>query len=136
MNCLFCSIIAGDIPSYKLFEDDDVFAFLDIGPVSRGHFLLIPKAHAENLLAGSVDAAAQLMTALHHIAPAVLRAVGAQGFNLGMNHGVCAGQEVLHTHLHVMPRYEGEARTFTKSHPSKEELEATAAAIRHEISLY
>lgn len=133
MSCLFCSIITGEIPCFKIYEDDSVFAILDIGPVSEGHALLFPKAHAENLQEGSAIDAEKLMTALHSIAPSIMKAVGADGYNLGMNHGECAGQEVLHTHLHIMPRKNGVPRSFTKTHPSKEELAATAEAIRAEL---
>lgn len=123
MNCLFCKIIAGEIPCQRVFENDKVFAFLDIGPVSKGHTLFVPKTHALNLSEGSRDDAVALMEAIHEVAPRVMKALGASGYNLGMNHGEVAGQEVMHTHLHVMPRYEGQPRNFTKTHPSKEELE-------------
>lgn len=130
MPCLFCSIIVGDIPCYKIYEDEHVFAFLDIGPVSEGHTLVIPKIHAENLQAGSALDAGRLLSAVHQIAPAIMQAVGASGYNLGMNHGECAGQDVMHTHLHIMPRKKDAPRVFTKTHPSKEELTATAEKIR------
>ena len=130
MSCLFCSIIAGDIPCYKVYENESVFAILDIGPVSKGHTLIFPKTHAENLQAGSITDAEHLMTVLYTIAPSIMKAMGADGYNLGMNHGECAGQEVLHTHLHIMPRVNGVSRSFTKMHPSKEELTATAEKIR------
>lgn len=133
MSCLFCSIIAGDIPCSKIYEDESVFAFLDIGPVSEGHTLVVPKVHAENLQAGSVADAEALMTAVHYIAPSIMKAVGADGYNLGMNHGECAGQDVMHTHLHIMPRKNGVSRSFTKTHPSQESLMATAEKIRLEI---
>ena len=129
-DCLFCKIIAGQIPSYKVFENETTFAFLDIGPVSKGHTLVIPKTHAQDLSSGTHEDAKSLMETIHHLAPVIMKALGAQGYNLGMNHGEVAGQEVMHTHLHIMPRYEGQSRTFTKTHPAKEELEATAEAIR------
>ncbi|KKW30031.1 MAG: Histidine triad (HIT) protein [Candidatus Uhrbacteria bacterium GW2011_GWD2_52_7] len=128
-NCLFCKIIAGDIPALKVFEDEKTFAFLDIGPVSKGHTLVVPKVHAENLSVGTHEDAGALMEAIHHLAPRIMKALGAQGYNLGMNHGEVAGQEVMHTHVHIMPRFAGQPRTFAKTHPSKEELEAIAAAI-------
>ena len=130
MTCLFCSIVAGDIPCQKVYENDSVVAFLDIGPVSEGHTLVLPKAHAENLQAGSVADAEKLMSVIYTIAPAILKAVGADGYNLGMNHGECAGQDVMHTHLHIMPRTNGVARSFTKTHPSQDDLAATAEKIR------
>lgn len=130
MSCLFCSIIAGDIPCHKIYEDESTFAFLDIGPVSTGHTVIVPKTHAENLQTGSVDDAVALMKTVRTIAPAILRGVHADGYNLGMNHGECAGQEISHTHLHLMPRTIGIPRSFTKSHPSNESLAATAESIR------
>ncbi len=130
MSCLFCSIVAGDIPYHKIYEDESTLAFLDIGPVSTGHTVIIPKAHAENLQAGSIDDAVALMKTIYAIAPAILSGVHADGYNLGMNHGECAGQEILHTHLHLMPRANGIPRTFAKSHPSAESLAATAESIR------
>lgn len=133
MDCLFCKIIAGEIPAHKVYEDDATFAFLDIGPVSEGHTLIIPKHHATDLGDGSREDALALMSTVHAIAPAIMQGVDATGYNLGMNHGVIAGQEVMHTHLHVMPRQEGLPRTFIKSHPSNEELQATAEKIRAAI---
>lgn len=133
MACLFCSIVSGAIPCQKVFENDHVFAFLDIGPVSEGHTLVVPKIHAANLAEGSEVEARELMAAVYRIAPAIMRAVGADGYNLGMNHGACAGQEVDHTHLHIMPRKNGVARTFTKTHPSADELAKIAQSIRTEI---
>lgn len=128
-DCLFCRIIAGEIPSFKVFENDHVFAFLDIGPVSKGHTLVIPKEHAENLSAGSAEAARHLGEAVHFLGAKIMQALGADGYNLGMNHGEVAGQEVLHTHLHIMPRYTGTPRSFVKTHPPKEELAVVAQAI-------
>lgn len=133
MACLFCSIIAGDIPSNKVYEDENVFAFLDIGPVSEGHTLVVPKVHSVNLAEGTLEAAEASMRAIYTIAPAILRAVGADGYNLGMNHGECAGQDVMHTHLHIMPRKNGVARSFVKTHPSSEALAETAERIREQI---
>ncbi len=132
-TCLFCKIIAGIIPAHKVYEDDKVFAFLDIGPVSEGHTLVIPKTHAENLSAGSREDARALMDVIHSLAPKILKAVGADGYNLGMNHGECAGQEVMHTHLHIMPRKNDVPRTFTKMHPSSDELAMTAQKIREQF---
>lgn len=125
-DCLFCKIIAGDIPSHRVYEDDQVIAFLDINPVSRGHTLFVPKEHAENLDAGTIDTACALMKAIHTSVPGFLRNLGGSGYNLGMNQGADAGQIVFHTHLHVMPRYAGAARTFVKTHPIQEELAETA----------
>lgn len=130
MTCLFCSIIDGSIPAYKVYENDRVLAFLDIGPVSKGHTLVVPKRHATNLSEGSVEDSRALMDAIHNLAPKIMQALGASGYNLGMNHGESAGQEVMHTHVHLMPRYQGQERTFTKLKPSPEELAQVAEQIR------
>jgi histidine triad (HIT) family protein len=133
MQCLFCSIVSGEIPCQNVYEDENTFAFLDIGPVSEGHTLVVPKIHAADLASGSLEVAQQLMATVYRIAPAILKAVGADGYNLGMNHGESAGQDVFHTHLHIMPRKAGVPRTFTKTHSTQESLAATAAAIREAL---
>lgn len=121
-DCLFCKIIAGDIPSYKVYEDESTYAFLDIGPVSKGHYLVVPKNHAVDLQSGTSDDACNCLRTVHKTANVVMDALGATGYNLGLNHGVDAGQEVFHTHFHVMPRYAGELRGFSKLSPADHEL--------------
>jgi histidine triad (HIT) family protein len=132
-DCLFCKIIAGDIPSHKIYENEEVYAFLDIAPVTKGHTLFIPKVHAENLTENSPQAAQAVMRAVQEIAPKIVAALGGTGYNLGMNHGVSAGQEVFHTHLHVMPRFDGEPRTFEKKSISQEELAKVAVEIHQKL---
>ena len=132
-DCIFCKIVAGEIPSYKVYENDHVLAFLDIFPVSKGHTLVIPKAHAQDLAAGSVEDAVELMKTIHDLAPRLVKALGANSYNLGMNHGENAGQIVLHTHIHIMPRYDGVERTFVKTKPSQEELTVVAEEIRAKL---
>ena len=135
MACLFCKIIAKEIPAEIVFENEYALAFLDIGPVSEGHTLVIPKNHAEDLSAGTEEDAREIMAVVHILAPKIMKALGADGYNLGMNHGVSAGQDVMHTHLHIMPRKNGIPRTFTKQNPSKEELATTAGKIRMMVGL-
>jgi histidine triad (HIT) family protein len=132
MPCLFCKIIAKEIPAEIIFENEQVLAFLDIAPVSEGHTLVIPKTHAKNLSEGSSEDAEAIMRAVHGIAPTILRAVGADGYNLAMNHGEVAGQEVMHTHVHIMPRKQGAPRSYVKLQLSKEEIHVTAEKIRRE----
>lgn len=133
MSCLFCNIIAKEIPAEIVFENEHVLAFLDIRPVSKGHTLIVPKVHAENLTLGSEADACAVMRAVHILAPKILHAVDADGYNLGMNHGESAGQEVMHTHVHFMPRKKGTLRVFSKLHPTKEELYDVAERIRKEM---
>ncbi len=129
-ECLFCKIIDGQVPAEKVYEDDKIIAFLDINPVSQGHLLIVPKAHAQCLSQGSLEDALAVMRVIHSIAPKIMQALSATGYNLGMNEGEVAGQVVMHTHVHLMPRYEGQARTFTKMHPTKDMLAATRATLR------
>ena len=129
-DCLFCKIIQGEVPSHALYEDEHTFVFLDIFPVSRGHMLVVPREHSRDLTHASHEAAGAIMATVHHIAPKIMKALGASGYNLGMNHGEDAGQIIWHTHMHIMPRYAGEPRNFEKTKPSDEELKEIADIIR------
>ena len=104
-DCIFCNIVSGEIPSHKVYEDSDVLAFLDRSPVNPGHTLVIPKVHHKDLLDMPPELGAKVMNAIQKIAPAVLKGVGADSFNLGVNNGSTAGQIVFHTHFHIMPRF-------------------------------
>lgn len=104
-HCVFCKILAGDIPAAKVYEDDKVLAFLDIAPFNFGHTLVIPKAHCHGLSDMPGKYRDALFAAAAKIAPAVLRVTGATGFNLLLNNGSVAGQEVPHAHLHIIPRF-------------------------------
>ncbi len=132
-DCLFCKIVAGEIPSHKVYENAAVIAILDIFPVSDGHVLIITKAHATHLLETSEEDAVEMMRAVKKIAPALLQAVGGDGFNLGMNNGESAMQEIPHTHLHVMPRKTGIPRSFEKTKGDQERLTALAEKIRQNL---
>jgi histidine triad (HIT) family protein len=105
MNCLFCKIVAGEIPSTKVFEDETSFAFLDIAPVSKGHTLIVPKVHAENLISASAETLSAMMPTVQLMAKAAVKAVGAEGFNLHVNNGRASGQLVDHLHFHIIPRF-------------------------------
>lgn len=123
-NCLFCKIIRREIPANIIYEDEEVLAFLDIFPVSKGHTLIIPKNHAQDLSAGSESDAVAIMRTAHFLAPKIIQSLGATGYNLGLNNGADAGQEVFHTHLHLMPRYANQDRSFQKTQATPEELVA------------
>lgn len=103
-DCIFCKIIAGDIPSSKVYEDADVFALLDIKPVNPGHTLVIPKKHYVNIHDMPDEMVGKVAIVAKKIADAILK-LGAKGVNIGMNNGAGAGQVVFHAHTHVMPRY-------------------------------
>jgi histidine triad (HIT) family protein len=104
-DCIFCKIINGEIPSAKVYEDEDVFAFLDISQVTKGHTLVIPKAHHANIYELPEDVAGKLFAVIPKITNAVKKAYNPIGLNLLNNNGEAAGQTVFHYHLHIIPRY-------------------------------
>jgi histidine triad (HIT) family protein len=106
MATLFTRIINGEIPSFKVFEDDRVYAFLDIGPLSRGHVLLVPKEEAITLDALSDESAAAIGRVLPRLCRAVMNASGAAAFNVLQNNGEIAHQVVQHVHFHIIPKFE------------------------------
>lgn len=117
-ECIFCKIIKGEIPAGKLYEDDRVVAFLDIGPLSDGHCLVIPKEHYERLDECPAEVAAAVISKVGPIAKAIVSATGAAGYNVLNNNGSCAGQLVEHVHFHIIPRNAGDG-LFTQW-PSKQ----------------
>jgi histidine triad (HIT) family protein len=102
---VFSKILRGEIPCHKVYEDDQVLAFLDINPIARGHTLVIPKEPAATLDALSDDAAAACGRVLPRIARAVLAATGATAFNVLQNNGPDAHQAVFHVHFHIIPKH-------------------------------
>ena len=107
-DCIFCKIIKNDIPSTKVFEDEKVLAFLDIRPVNKGHVLIIPKEHCETLLDMSENMLKEVMVATKKIAKSFRKGLKAEGFNLKMNNFPLGGQEVMHAHIHLIPRFEND----------------------------
>ena len=101
---IFAKIIRGEIPSHKVYEDDHVFAFLDIGPIARGHTLVIPKEPAATLDKLSDDAAAAIGRVLPRLCRAVMAATGATQYNVLQNNGPMAHQAVFHVHFHIIPK--------------------------------
>ncbi len=104
-NCVFCKIVRGEIPAAVIYEDDLVLAFLDIAPLNKGHALLIPKAHAVSITTVADECLSAMMRLAPRLGVALMRAVDADGFNLILSNGACAGQVVAHAHLHVVPRF-------------------------------
>jgi len=103
-SCVFCRVVAGTIPSHKLCEDARTFAFLDINPANRGHALVIPKAHAPNLVASDDADLAAVMATVRRVAAAIEKVVKPAGFNLLQANGPGAAQSVQHFHMHIVPR--------------------------------
>ncbi len=104
-NCVFCKIIRGELPADKVFENDRVLAFLDIAPLNKGHTLVVPKEHFFGITQAPPEYQAAMIQAGAEIGAAMMRAVDADGFDLILANGACAGQVVPHTHLHVVPRF-------------------------------
>jgi histidine triad (HIT) family protein len=102
---IFSKIIKGEIPSHKVYEDDKVFAFLDIGPLSTGHTLVIPKEAVATLDQLSDDSAAAIGRVLPRLCRAVMKATGAKDFNILQNNGAAAHQVVMHVHFHIIPKF-------------------------------
>jgi len=103
-DCVFCKMVAGEIPVTRIYEDDNVLAFLDIAPISDGHTLVIPKIHCETIHQTDPEVLARLAERLPNLAAAVMQAVEADGYNVLCNAGKAAGQVVQHVHFHIIPR--------------------------------
>ncbi|MFB4167090.1 HIT family protein [Virgibacillus sp. JSM 102003] len=104
-DCIFCKILNGDIPSAKVYEDDYVYAFLDISQVTKGHTLVIPKTHTKNIYETPPEVASSLFARIPTIANAIKKAYQPIGMNLLNNNEKPADQSVFHLHIHIIPRY-------------------------------
>lgn len=107
-NCIFCKIGKGEISAHKVYEDSKVLAFLDVKPHSKGHTVIIPKAHGETVFDFSDKQLQELIVAVRKTMSRIKEALQPDGFNVGWNHNTAAGQVVPHLHVHVMPRYLGD----------------------------
>lgn len=138
-DCIFCKIIAGDIPSVTVYEDDVVKAFLDISQVTPGHTLLVPKVHVPDIFAYDADLAAAVFSRVPKIAKAIKASdPRIVGMNIMNNNGTVAYQSVFHSHIHLLPRYSGQDdfsihfSDHTDQYDTKQ-LQAIAAAIHERI---
>ncbi|WP_028781964.1 HIT family protein [Thalassobacillus devorans] len=104
-DCIFCKIVAGDIPSAKVYEDEDVYAFLDISQVTKGHTLIIPKTHKKNIYETDAETAGKLFARVPQVAAAIKETYQPIGMNLLNNNEKPADQSVFHLHIHLIPRY-------------------------------
>ena len=130
-DCLFCKIAAGDIPSTRVREDERTVAFMDINPATRGHLLVIPRAHSPNLLEIGADDLTACVLAGQELAAVVTDRLGADGVNLLNSCGRDAWQTVAHFHLHVIPRYAGDPLRlpWTPEPGDRDEIAAAAAQL-------
>lgn len=127
-NCLFCKIIAGEIPSEKVYEDEHSFAFLDIKPINPGHALLVPKKHFANLYEMPDEILAGLAPTIKKLGVAIKKAVSADGINIGMNNDSAAGQLVFHAHIHIIPRFKNDGYEHWHGRPYKNNTEIAEVA--------
>lgn len=134
-NCIFCKIANGEIPSATVYEDDRFRAILDMGPASKGHTLILPKAHFKDVCDLDEEYASRVLKLGGKIGAAMKRSLGCSGFNLVQNNGESAGQTVFHFHMHIIPRYDGEAPIVTWNPGSEEpeKLQETAKRIHAEL---
>ncbi len=137
-NCLFCKISNGDIPCVKLYEDDDILVFLDISQTTKGHTLVIPKEHFENIFDLTPETITNIYKHIPKVARAIMKAFNAKGMNIINNNGETAGQTVFHYHVHLIPRYNEDdgLRVIYTNHMdkySKEDLEFIANEIKNNI---
>lgn len=132
MDCIFCKIANGEIPSKTIYEDAEFRVILDLGPAAKGHALILPKKHADNLFELSDETAASAMKLARKMALLMKEKLHCDGLNLVQNNGAAAGQTVSHFHMHIIPRYEGDGQSinWVPGEPSQEELEA----VRKEIT--
>lgn len=137
-DCIFCKIINGEIPSAKVFENEHVLAFMDISQVTKGHTLIIPKVHKENIYELTPEIAQNIFAVVPEIANALKATFNPIGMNMVNNNGEAAGQTVFHYHVHLIPRY-GKGDGFgavwknNQSEYSPEDLQKMAADIKAKL---
>jgi len=134
-NCIFCKIVNNEIPSYKVYEDDLVFAFLDINPVSKGHVLVVPKKHFKDIFEIEEKYLERIVIVGQKIAKKMKDVLGIDGANLFQASGACAEQSVFHFHLHVIPRSESDSLHFSHvalGDISEEEFKEVATKLKIE----
>lgn len=129
-DCIFCKIIKGKIPCTKIYEDDNILAFLDIGPANKGHTLVIPKDHHETLLDMPDQLLCVLMRKVKKVAKAVMEGMSVKGFNVMQSNYPVSGQQVPHYHVHIIPRQEDDG---LKHWPPKEYAEEEADEVAEKI---
>jgi|Deesub1362B_J571_1020462.scaffolds.fasta_scaffold00034_84 histidine triad (HIT) family protein len=113
MGCVFCKIIAGEENCFKIYEDENAIAFLDKNPMVEGHTLVVPKRHIERLEKLSEEGAIFVFRAIKKVIEILVTKLEAEGYNVVVNVGRVAGQEISHLHFHVFPRRSGDGGLFT-----------------------
>ncbi len=134
MKCIFCEIAAGKMDAHRIFEDDTHIAILDKYPIQRGHTLVIPRDHHEKIIDLPTEGVSALFSRVPRVARAILKATGADGFNIGQNNGRAANQIIPHVHVHIIPRYEKSGNPWRSRMIAKDEdLRELAEKIRAHV---
>ncbi len=131
-NCIFCKIVKGELPSTRVYEDSDTLAFMDIGPVVKGHTLVIPKQHFDPLTATPPEVLCSLIKVVQKVAAAQVEKLKADGVNVAQANGSVAGQIVPHIHFHVIPRFKHDSHSWNwkaGKYDSPEEIQGYAGKI-------
>lgn len=136
-DCIFCKIIAGEIPSNTIYEDDDVKVIMDIAPATKGHALVLPKDHYDNIYDIDSEVLGKAVKVAQKVMKHATKVLGCDGYNLLQNNGEIAGQTVFHFHMHLIPRYanmnDEDMLKFTPQEVAGEEVKKIADAIRLDV---
>jgi len=132
MSCIFCKIIAGEIPSYKVYEDEWTLAFLDINPVNQGHTLVVPKKHYANIEEADEEMLCRIIKTIKKVGFSLKKNLGVAGYNVLEANDPEAGQSVPHLHFHLVPRIKGDG---LKHWPQKEYEPGEAEAVLKKIKI-
>lgn len=129
--CVFCKIVNGEIPCYKVYETKDVLCFLDLSQATKGHTLVVPKKHIENIYDLDEETGKEVMAACVHVANRLKTGLGSSSVNVLNNSGSLAGQSVMHLHFHLLPRYSEDNLkiSFTDNKPTPEQMKELCAII-------
>lgn len=134
-DCIFCKLANGVFPTNSIYEDENFNVILDVSPANRGHALILPKQHFDNIFEIDDETASKIMPLAKKIATAVKKVTGCDGVNVQQNNGTAAGQSVFHIHVHIIPRFDDDKfkLVWDPKSFSDEELAATAEELRAEI---
>ncbi len=136
-DCIFCKIIAGQIPCTKVYEDDRALVFMDVSPLNKGHLLVVPKEHFGNVVEIDPELYGRLYSLVCKMAKAVQASVGPEGMNVMQLNGMAGNQVVPHLHIHLVPRWTGDGLTICAWEPAlgnKEDIAAAAEEIKSKIT--
>ena len=134
-DCVFCKIVKGELPAAKVYEDSQIVAFLDIAPVNKGHTLVVPKEHYENIYDLPEELLKRIASLSKKLSTAIKEATSADGITIHQSNGKAAGQVIMHFHIHIMPRYENDSVGLTWKHKKYGEGEATEYASKIRTAL-